>query len=151
MLNANSGDSYKVKYSSWRKDNSVRQGDWSSTGMNKGCWFFGNQFADLKGKTIKSVKLTLQRQSGGNSGAVAFTLKMHNHTGRLSGAPSYLSEWSKNISLTVGQSTTITITDSAVLTAIKNGTMKGFGIEVSSTSNSYYGILTPKLKAVVTY
>ena len=151
VLNANYGDSYKVKYSSWRKDNSVRQGDWSSTGMNKGCWFFGNQFADLKGKTIKSVKLTLQRQSGGNSGTVAFTLKMHNHTGRPSGAPSYLSEWSKNISLTVGQSTTITITDSAVLTAIKNGTMKGFGIEVSSTSNSYYGILTPKLKAVVTY
>lgn len=150
-LNASSGDSYKVKYSSWRKDNSVRQGDWSSTGMNKGCWFFGNQFADLKGKTIKSVKLTLQRQSGGNSGAVAFTLKMHNHIGRPSGVPSYLSEWSKNISLTVGQSTTITITDSAVLTAIKNGTMKGFGIEVSSTSNSYYGILTPKLKAVVTY
>ena len=151
VLNANYGDSYKVKYSSWRKDNSVRQGDWSSTGMNKGCWFFGNQFADLKGKTIKSVKLTLQRQSGGNSGAVAFTLKMHNHTGRPSGAPSYLSGWSKNVSLSVGQSTTITITDSAVLTAIKNGTMKGFGIEVSSTSNSYYGILTPKLKAVVTY
>lgn len=150
-LNASSGDSYKVKYSSWRKDNSVRQGDWSSTGMNKGCWFFGNQFADLKGKTIKSVKLTLQRQSGGNSGAVAFTLKMHNHTGRPSGAPSYLSGWSKNVSLSVGQSTTITITDSAVLTAIKNGTMKGFGIEASSTSNSYYGILTPKLKAVVTY
>ena len=151
VLNANYGDSYKVKYSSWRKDNSVRQGDWSSTGMNKGCWFFGNQFVDLKGKTIKSVKLTLQRQSGGNSGAVAFTLKMHNHTGRPSGAPSYLSGWSKNVSLSVGQSTTITITDSAVLTAIKNGTMKGFGIEVSSTSNSYYGILTPKLKAVVTY
>lgn len=151
VLNANYGDSYKVKYSSWRKDNSVRQGDWSSTGMNKGCWFFGNQFADLKGKTIKSVKLTLQRQSGGNSSTVAFTLKMHNHTGRPSGAPSYLSEWSKSISLTVGQSTTITITDSAVLTAIKNGTMKGFGIEVTNTSNSYYGILTPKLKAVVTY
>lgn len=151
ILNASSGDSYKVKYSSWRKDNSVRQGDWSGTGMNKGCWFFGNQFVDLKGKTIKSVKLTLQRQSGGNSGAVAFTLKMHNHTGRPSGVPSYLSEWSKNISLTTGQSTTITITDSAVLTAIKNGTMKGFGIEISSTSNSYYGILTPKLKAVVTY
>lgn len=151
VLNANYGDSYKVKYSSWRKDNSVRQGDWSSTGMNKACWFFGNQFADLKGKTIKSVKLTLQRQSGGNSGAVAFTLKMHNHTGRPSGAPSYLSGWSKNVSLSVGQSTTITITDSAVLTAIKNGTMKGFGIEASSTSNSYYGILTPKLKAVVTY
>lgn len=151
VLNANYGDSYKVKYSSWRKDNSVRQGDWSSTGMNKGCWFFGNQFADLKGKTIKSVKLTLQRQSGGNSSAVAFTLKMHNHTGRPSGAPSYLSGWSKNVSLSLGQSTTITITDSAVLTAIKNGTMKGFGVEISSTSNSYYGILSPKLKAVVTY
>lgn len=151
VLNANYGDSYKVKYSSWRKDNSVRQGDWSSTGMNKGCWFFGNQFADLKGKTIKSVKLTLQRQSGGNSSAVAFTLKMHNHTGRPSGAPSYLSGWSKNVSLSLGQSSTITITDSAVLTAIKNGTMKGFGVEISSTSNSYYGILSPKLKAVVTY
>ena len=151
VLNANYGDSYKVKYSSWRNENTVTQGDWSGTGMHKGCWFFGNQFSDLKGKTIKSIKLTLQRQRGGNSGSVTFTLKMHNYTSKPSGAPSYLSEWSKNISLTVGQSTTITITDSAVLTAIKNGTMKGFGIEVSSTSNSYYGILTPKLKAVVTY
>lgn len=150
--NATSGDSWKVKYSSWRKDNTVRQGDWSGTGMHKGCWFFGSQFNDIKGKTIKSIKLTIQRQSsGGNSGAVAFTLKMHNHTGRPSGAPSYLSGWSKNVSLSLGQSSTITITDSAVLTAIKNGTMKGFGVEVSSTSNSYYGILSPKLKAVVTY
>lgn len=150
--NATSGDSWKVKYSSWRKDNTVRQGDWSGAGMHKGCWFFGSQFNDIKGKTIKSVKLTIQRQSsGGNSGGVAFTLKMHNHTGRPSGAPSYLSGWSKNVSLSVGQSTTIKITDSAVLTAIKNGTMKGFGIEISSTSNSYYGILSPKLKAVVTY
>ena len=119
--------------------------------MHKGCWFFGNQFSDLKGKTIKSIKLTLQRQRGGNSGSVTFTLKMHNYTSKPSGSPSYLSSWSKNVSLSVGQSTTITITDSTVLTAIKNGTMKGFGIEVSSTSNSYYGILTPKLKAVVTY
>ena len=150
--NATSGDSWKVKYSSWRKDNTVRQGDWSGTGVHKGCWFFGSQFNDIKGKTIKSVKLTIQRQSsGGNSGGVAFTLKMHNHTGRPSGAPSYLSGWSKNVSLSLGQSTTITITDSAVLTAIKNGTMKGFGVEISSTSNSYYGILSPKLKAVVTY
>lgn len=150
--NATSGDSWKVKYSSWRKDNTVRQGDWSGTGMHKGCWFFGSQFSSLKGKTIKSVKLTIQRQSsGGNSGAVAFTLKMHNHSSRPSGAPSYLSGWSKNVSLSLGQSSTVTITDSAVLTAIKNGTMKGFGIEVSSTSNSYYGILSPKLKAVVTY
>lgn len=150
--NATSGDSWKVKYSSWRKDNTVRQGDWSGTGMHKGCWFFGSQFNDIKGKTIKSIKLTIQRQSsGGNSGAVAFTLKMHNHTGRPSGAPSYLSGWSKNVSLSLGQSSTITITDSAVLTAIKNGTMKGFGVEVSSTSNSYYGILSPKLKAVVIY
>lgn len=149
---SSSGDTYKVKYSSWRKDNTVRQGDWSSTGLNRGCWFFGSQFSSLKGKTIKSVKLTIQRQSsGGNSGAVAFTLKMHNHSSRPSGAPSYLSGWSKNVSLSLGQSSTVTITDSAVLTAIKNGTMKGFGIEVSSTSNSYYGILSPKLKAVVTY
>lgn len=151
VLNANYGDSYKVKYSSWRNENTVTQGDWSGTGMHKGCWFFGNQFSDLKGKTIKSIKLTLQRQRGGNSGSVTFTLKMHNYTSKPSGSPSYLSSWSKNVSLSVGQSTTITITDSTVLTAIKNGTMKGFGIEVSSTSNSYYGILTPKLKAVVTY
>ena len=89
-----SGDSYKVKYSSWRKDNTVRQGDWSGTGMHKGCWFFGNQFNEVKGKTIKSVKLTLKRQSsGGNSGAVTFTLKMHNYASRPSGSPSYLSTW----------------------------------------------------------
>lgn len=150
--NATSGDSYKVKYNSWRNDNTVRQGDWSGTGMHKGAWFFGSQFSEIKGKTIESVTLTVQRQSsGGNSSAVLFTLKMHNYSGRPSGSPSFLSNWSKNISLAIGKSTTITITDSAVLTAISNGTMKGFGVEVSNTSNSYYGILTPKLKAVIKY
>lgn len=150
--NATSGDSWKVKYNSWRNDNTVRQGDWSGTGMHKGCWFFGGQFSDVKGNAIESVTLTIQRQSsGGNSAATQFTLKMHNHSSKPSGAPSFLSGWSKNISLAIGKSTTITITDSAVLTAIKNGTMKGFGVEVSSTSNSYYGVLTPKLKAVVKY
>ena len=148
---ATSGDSYKVKYSSWRKDNTVRQGDWSGCGLHKGCWFFGNQFTELKGKTIKSIKLTIKRQSGGNSGNTSFTLKMHNHSSRPSGSPTYLSTWSKNVALSVGSSTTINITDSAVIDAIKNGTMKGFGIEVTSTSNSYYGILNPSLKAVVTY
>lgn len=142
-------DTYRsTVYNNWKKDGTARQGDYGYGDCN-GCWFFGNQFATLKGKTINSITITLKRQTGGYYSANKAVIKMHNHSSRPSGAPSYLT-WSKTVSLAVGDTKSVTITDSAVLTAIKNGTMKGFGVQ-SAYNKSSYAVYSGTLKVKVTY
>ena len=74
---------------------------------------------------------------------------MHNHLSRPSGEPTYLS-WSKTANLTMNATTTVTITDSAVLTAIQNGTMKGFGLKHIYDKNHYMKCVGV-IKATITY
>ena len=136
-LKSNSGDTYRsTVYNNWKNDNTVRQGDYGYGDCN-GCWFFGTQFAkQLKGKTIKKLTLKVTRNSGGISGSTTCTLRMHNYASKPSGAPTYVSGWSQNFGADIG-STTITITDSTVLNAIKNGTCKGFGVKGTYDKTHY--------------
>lgn len=147
---ATSADTYRsTVYNSWKKDGTVRQGNYGYGNCN-GCWFFGNQFNNLKGKTIKSVKITIKRQAGGYASAVNLKLKMHNHQSRPSGAPSYYSGWERTISLGVNESKTIEITDTSVLNAIKAGSVKGFGLQ-SSYSKSTYAVCSGACTVKITY
>lgn len=132
------GNSYRHNvYTGWKNDNTVRQGDYGY-GDCDGIWLFGTQFASkLKGKNITKITLTVTRQQGGVYGAVTSTLKMHNYSSQPGGAPTYVSGWSKTFSVAVNNTTTITITDSAVLTAIKNGTCQGFGLQGAYDSSHY--------------
>ena len=132
------GNSYRHNvYTGWKNDNTVRQGDYGY-GDCDGIWLFGTQFASkLKGKNITKITLTVTRQQGGVYGAVTCTLKMHNHSSQPGGAPTYVSGWSKTFSLAVNNTTTIIITDSAVLTDIKNGTCQGFGLQGAYDSSHY--------------
>ena len=145
-----SADTYRsTVYNSWKKDSSCRQGNFGYGNCN-GCWFFGSQFNNLKGKTIKSVKITIKRQKGGYAKAVNLTLKMHNYSSRPSGAPSYYSGWERSISLNMGESKTIEITDTSVLNAIKAGSVKGFGLQ-SSYSKSTYAVCSGACTVKITY
>lgn len=137
-LKSNSGDTYRsTVYNNWKNDNTVRQGDYGYGDCN-GCWFFGTQFAkQLQGKTIKQLTLKVTRNSGGVSGSTTCTLRMHNYASKPASAPSYVSGWSQNFGATTGASTTITITDSTVLNAIKNGTCKGFGVKGTYDKTHY--------------
>ena len=132
------GNSYRHNvYTGWKNDNTVRQGDYGY-GDCDGIWLFGTQFASkLKGKNITKITLTVTRQQGGVYGAVTSTLKMHNYSSQPGGAPTYVSGWSTTFSVAVNNTTTITITDSAVLTAIKNGTCQGFGLQGAYDSSHY--------------
>lgn len=136
-IKSNSGDTYRsTVYNNWKNDNTARQGDYGYGDCN-GCWFFGTQFAkQLQGKTIKKLTLKVTRQSGGISGSTTCTLRMHNYASKPSGAPSYISGWSQNFGADIG-STTITITDSTVLNAIKDGTCKGFGVKGTYDKTHY--------------
>lgn len=147
---ATSADTYRsTVYNNWKKDSTCRQGNYGHGNCN-GCWFFGSQFNSLKGKTIKSVKITIKRQAGGYAKAVNLKLKMHNHSSRPSGAPSYYSGWERTISLGINESKTIEITDTSVLNAIKAGSVKGFGLQ-SSYSKSTYAVCSGACTVKINY
>lgn len=151
---ATSADTYRSSvYNNWKKDGTCRQGDYGYGDCN-GCWFFGSQFANLKGKNITSIKITIKRQTGGYQSAHNVTLKMHKYASRPSissgSKPTYNDGWSKTISLKVGESKTVTITDTAVLNAIKNGTMKGFGLQ-GAYNKASYTVCSGAMSVVVTY
>lgn len=145
-----SGDTYRsTVYNNWKKDGTVRQGDWGY-GDSTGCWFFGTQFADVKGKNITKVTITITRQSGGVSSAREHKLWMHGHTSRPSGAPALTSGWSQTFSLATGNSTTVTITNSTVLAAIKDGTCKGFALR-HTYDNAHYSVCSGSATVKITY
>ena len=148
-IKSNSGDTYRSSvYNSWKKDNTARQGDYGYGDCN-GCWFFGTQFNQFKGKTIKKIELTIKRISGGSSAAVPLVIKTHNYASRPSGKPSYISSCGK-VSIEVGHTGKLTITNSAILTALSKGTIKGFGIQ-SGYNSSSYAVCSGSVTMKVTY
>lgn len=148
-IKSNSGDTYRSSvYNNWKKDNTCRQGDYGYGDCN-GCWFFGSQFNQFKGKSISKIELTIKRISGGSYAAVPIAVKTHNYTSRPSGKPSYGSSCG-SVSIAVGDSGKLTITNSTILNAISNGTVKGFGIQ-SSYNSSSYAVCSGSVTMKVTY
>jgi hypothetical protein len=144
-----SGDTYRSSvYNNWKKDNTCRQGDYGYGDCN-GCWFFGTQFNQFKGKSISKIELTIKRISGGSYSGVPVVVKTHNYTSRPSGKPSYGSSCG-SVSIATGNSGKLTITNSTILNAISNGTVKGFGIQ-SSYNSSNYAVCSGSVTMKVTY
>lgn len=144
-----SGDTYRSSvYNNWKKDNTCRQGDYGYGDCN-GCWFFGSQFNQFKGKSISKIELTIKRISGGSYSGVSLQVKTHNYTSRPSGKPSYGSSCG-SVSIAVGNSGKLTITNSTILNAISNGTVKGFGIQ-STYNSSNYAVCSGSVTMKVTY
>lgn len=141
------GDTYRYTWSDWAQDNLVIQGKWTSNSV--GAWFFGSDFSKLQGKTITKVVLKIERTTGGSSSNNEAKIVMHNHSSRPSSEPTYLT-WSKTANLTMNATTTVTITDTDVLTAIKNGTMKGFGLKHTFDKEHYIKCMGV-IKATITY
>ena len=137
-----SGGTYRYTlYTSWRKDNVVRQGKWGTTsGKCAGAWFYGSQFEEVIGKNIVKVEISVSRVEGtGNSASCSHSFQAHTHTTRPSEQPNFTS-CNESISLGWGESGIITITDITILDGIKNGTFKGFGIK-SSFDEAHYSAL----------
>jgi hypothetical protein len=148
-IKSNSGDTYRSSvYNNWKKDNTARQGDYGYGDCN-GCWFFGTQFNQFKGKDISKIELTIKRISGGSYAAVPIAVKTHNYASRPSGKPSYGSSCG-SVSIAVGDSGKLTITNSTILNALSNGTIKGFGIQ-SSYNASSYAVCSGSVTMKVTY
>lgn len=148
-IKSNSGDTYRSSvYNNWKKDNTCRQGDYGYGDCN-GCWFFGSQFNQFKGKSISKIELTIKRISGGSYSGVSLQVKTHNYTSRPSGKPSYGSSCG-SVSIATGDSGKLTITNSTILNAISNGTVKGFGIQ-STYNSANYAVCSGSVTMKVTY
>ena len=144
------GDAYRSsKYYSWKKDGTAIQGNYGY-GDCSGLWFFGTAFAELKGKTINKVQITITRQRGGNSSPVGLVVRTHNYSARPSGAPKLSSSSYGTLSLATGKTGTLTITNSDVLNGIKNGTIKGFGIRTTYDS-AHYAVCSGNVTVKITY
>ena len=148
-IQSNSGDTYRSSvYNNWKKDNTTRQGDYGYGDCN-GCWFFGTQFNQFKGKSISKIELTIKRITGGSYAAVPIVVKPHNYSSRPSGKPSYGSSCG-SVSIAVGNSGKLTITNSTILNALSGGTIKGFGIQ-SAYNASSYAVCSGSVTMKVTY
>ena len=144
------GDTYRSSvYNNWKKDGTARQGDYGY-GDCTGCWFFGTAFAELKGKTINKVQITITRNSGGRSSAVGLVVRTHNYSARPSGAPTLSSSSYGTLSLATGKTDKLTITHSDVLNGIKNGTIKGFGIRTTYDA-AHYAVCSGNVTVKITY
>ena len=143
------GDTYRSSvYNNWKKDGTVRQGDYGYGDCN-GCWFFGSAFAEVKGATIKKVTITITRQSGGSSSAVGLVVKSHGHSSRPSGAPTFRTT-AGTLSLAPGKSGPLVITNSTILNEIKSGVVKGFGIQ-ATYDKSHYAVCSGSVTVKIEY
>ena len=148
-ITANYGDTYrKTVYNSWKRDGTVRQGDYGY-GDCVGCWFFGNKLSDYASKNISKITITFTRQSGGNYGDVTHGVRTHNYTSRPSGTPSFRSDFSKSVSVGVGSTGTITLTSSTDISNFMKA--KGVGLVPSSQDKAHYSVCSGTCKIKITY
>lgn len=148
-ITANYGDTYrKTVYNNWKRDGSVRQGEWGSYGDCVGAWFFGEKISSYSDKNITGVSITIKRQAGGSSSAVTHTLKMHDHETRPSGSPSFRSDFSKDFSVATNKSTTINLSSSEIATFKK---CKGLGLVPKAYNSTYYSVCSGSITVKITY
>ena len=150
-VKSTSGDTYRSSvYNSWKKDNTVRQGDYGYGDCN-GIWLFGNQFEQFEGKNITKVVITISRQEGGSSSSVNLNIKTHNYKSRPSGKPSYVGTvGTLGLAVNTTDKKTITDTSNAIITGLKAGTIKGIGLQ-STFDKSHYAVCSGSVTVKVTY
>lgn len=148
-LTADYGDTYrKTVYNNWKKDGTVRQGDYGY-GDCVGCWFFGNKLSNYANKNISKIVITFTRQSGGNYGEVLHGVKTHNYSSRPSGTPSFRSDFSESVSVGVGSTGTITLTSSTDIANFMKA--KGVGLVPASQDKAHYSVCSGTCKIKITY
>lgn len=147
---ANSIRNYTESNAKWRTDNAAKVGQWdSSYGYHAAFWFFEDDFTNIKDKTISSVTITVTRNSGGNSGSTPHNFYAHGWESQPSStSPSLTSKiGSKNAS--VGDTISITITDSNIINSIKS--KKGICAIAADKTKSNYSVLSGTMKIKFTY
>lgn len=148
-LTADYGDTYrKTVYNNWKKDGTVRQGDYGY-GDCVGCWFFGNKLSTYANKSISKIVITFTRQSGGINSAVTHGLRTHNYTSRPSSTPSFRTDFNKTVSVSVDSTGIVTLTNSTDIANFMKA--KGVGLVPASQDRSHYSVCSGTCKLKITY
>lgn len=146
-LKATSGNTFRrTVYRNWKNDGTVRQGDWGY-GDCDGYWFFGSQLNNYRSKNITKVQITIKRNSGGIHGDVSHKIVGHNYTSKPSGTPEAMGSTIATVSMSVGETKTITLSSSQIAT-FKN--YKGIGLK-NSYSSGYYSVCSATCTVKITY
>ena len=149
ILTSDYGDTYrKTVYNNWKKDGTVRQGDYGY-GDCVGCWFFGTKFSKYANKNVSKIVIKFTRQSGGGYSAVAHGVKTHNYATRPSGSPSFNTNFSKSVDVAVGDTGTVTLTSATDISNFLSA--KGVGLVPASQNASHYSVCSGTCKVTITY
>nr|DAG30305.1 MAG TPA: tail protein [Caudoviricetes sp.] len=149
ILTSDYGDTYrKTVYNNWKKDGTVRQGDYGY-GDCVGCWFFGTKFKTYANKNVSKIVIKFTRQSGGVSSAVTHGVRTHNYATRPSGSPSFNTNFSKSASVAVGGTGTVTLTDATDISNFLSA--KGVGLVPATQNASHYSVCSGTCKVTITY
>ena len=149
ILTSDYGDTYrKTVYNNWKKDGTVRQGDYGY-GDCVGCWFFGTKFKTYATKNVSKIVINFTRQSGGVSTAVTHGVRTHNYATRPSGSPSFNTNFSKSASVAVGATGTVTLTDATDISNFLSA--KGVGLVPATQNASHYSVCSGTCKVTITY
>jgi hypothetical protein len=115
----------------WYRDE-VLQGTWDGYGNYRGCWFFGNKFDFLKGKTILDMTIYIKRSnSGGASAAQQVSIRTHDLLSQPAGIPPLSSPVTGNF-FAWGEGKWINV--KALAGSFQTGNAKGFGIYADAGS-----------------
>jgi hypothetical protein len=150
---SNVADNTSTSYSGWQ-GGGAKQGDYGY-GQRKGFWWFESSPIALSGKTIKSMRVWVQRaSSGGNSGKVRIYLHPHTYGTKAAtpSNPSLALETSFNVyvDLAWGEGAWVNI-PSTWFASFQSGSYKGIGVWAGSTSRSYYAIMSGQATIEATY
>jgi hypothetical protein len=114
------------------------QGHWvapSNSNDNTGVWCYGDTWGAVRGKTVVSASITVERGPVGSgiNGAVIAHLRLHNATNLPGSTPGLLAY--ANDALALAPSTSGTVDVTAGVQAIADGTASGFAVTYAGTAD----------------
>lgn len=117
---------------------SLYQGHWvapANSNDNTGVWCYGDVWGAIRGKTVVSASITVERgpTGAGVNGAVPVHLKLHNVTSLPASTPGLLAAANNALSLAPSQSGTVDVT--SMVQAIADGTAAGFAVTYAGTAD----------------
>jgi hypothetical protein len=132
FIEPNGAKSWRENYGGqWYRDE-VLQGTWDGWGNYRGCWFFGNKFDFLKGKTILDMTIYIKRlNSGGASAAQQVSIRTHDLLSQPAGVPPLSNPVTGNF-FAWGEGKWINV--KALAGSFQTGNAKGFGIYADAGS-----------------